>query len=139
MDPVAGVVAGRWSVISRPVSGARLQPACGRDQRRGGLFKAIFGSARCQQTQVRRPISPAADPLLELETSLREVRSLKFHNHHIESTRVFSWLKALSHLRHFKDIMLNRHQSMVSEIGSTIKRFRDLNFMSIHYCVLMPI
>ena len=27
MDPVAGLVAGRWSVISRPVSGARLQPA----------------------------------------------------------------------------------------------------------------
>ena len=66
------LVAGCSSVISRPVSGARLEPACGRDQRRGGLFKAIFGSARCQQTQVRRPISPAADPLLELETSLRE-------------------------------------------------------------------
>ena len=65
-----------WACVWRQAAAG-----CGRDQRRGGLFKAIFGSARCQQTQVRRPISPAADPLLELETSLREVRSLKFHNH----------------------------------------------------------
>ena len=51
--------------------------------------------------------------MIELATNLRKVFTIKEKS----STRAFSWLKELSHLRHYSDTMLNWRQSKVSRHG----------------------
>ena len=51
---------------------------------------------------------PGQQRSVELQTKVTE-DSRRFHNHEEGPSRAFSWLKALSHLRHYAKQMFTQH------------------------------